>query len=225
MVGYLSRLPAVQADPTGEVLEGMEKRSSRVFLLGACLAVIVAVPGCDMIRGYMEANERAKEWDGPVKEITYEKLEKDGKVFDIEMHSRIDAPIDQVWAALKQPERLAEVSDQYKKSLLLAENGNSKDLEIHVLALGNMQQFKMRLTFDDANKTVQLETLASTLADIKGTYQLESSPDGSKTMYIYKATQTDKVVLPISTDVQRSALKESFVNQVNALKSQVGAAG
>ena len=148
------------------------------------------------IRGYLEANRRAKEWDGPVKEITFEKLEKDGKVFDIELHSRIDAPIDTVWAAMKAPEKLAEFSDQYKKSELLAQT--------------------------DENKTVQLETLQSTLADIEGSYHIEPSPDGTKTLYIYKATQTDKIALPISTDVQRSALKESFVNQVNAIKKQAG---
>jgi hypothetical protein len=90
------------------------------------------------------------------------------------------------------------------------------------MALGNLQQFKMRLTFDDANKTVTLETLQSTLADIEGSYQIEPSPDGTKTLYIYKATQTDKIALPISTDVQRSALKESFVNQVKAIKKQIG---
>lgn len=123
---------------------------------------------------------------------------------------------------MKEPERLAEFSDQYKKSELLAESGNSKDLEILVMALGNLQQFKMRLTFDDANKTVTLETLQSTLADIEGSYQIEPSPDGTKTLYIYKATQTDKIALPISTDVQRSALKESFVNQVKAIKKQIG---
>jgi hypothetical protein len=200
----------------------MRNRSFNIVLVGMSLVMLVTVSGCDMIRGYLEANRRAKEWDGPVKEITFEKLDKDGKVFDIELHSRIDAPVDVVWAAMKEPERLAEFSDQYKKSELLAESGNSKDLEILVMALGNLQQFKMRLTFDDANKTVTLETLQSTLADIEGSYQIEPSPDGTKTLYIYKATQTDKIALPISTDVQRSALKESFVNQVKAIKKQIG---
>jgi hypothetical protein len=68
---------------------------------------------------------------------------------------------------------------------------------------------------------VKLSTTESTLADIQGSYQLEPSPDGQKTLYTYKATQTDKVALPISVDVQRSALKESFVNQVRAIKKQI----
>jgi hypothetical protein len=127
-----------------------------------------------------------------------------------------------VWAAMKQPEKLAEYSAQYKKSDLLSAEGNKKVLELHVLALDNLQQFKVELTFDDATKTTTIKTLESTLADIQGTYELVPSPDGQKTLYIYKAKQTDKVALPISVDVQRSALKESFVNQVRAIKKQVG---
>ena len=198
---------------------------SKLLVLTVSLIGSVALSGCDQIMGYFRAQREATKWEGPVKEITYEKLEKDGKVFDIELHSRIDAPVDKVWEALKEPEKLAENSEQYKRSDLLASEGNTKDLEIHVLTLGNLQQFTMRLTFDDANKKVDIKTLKSTIAEINGTYELEPSPDGTKTLYVYKATSTDKVALPVSTDVQRSAIKESFVSQVNAIKKQVGATG
>lgn len=198
----------------------MRKSKSVFFALG--VVAILGVSGCDMIAGYFRAQKAATKWEGPVEEITFEKLEKDGKVFDVELHSRIDAPIDAVWAAVKTPEKLAENSTQYKKSELLSAEGNKKVLELHVLALDNMQQFKIEITYDDAAKTASLKTLESTLADIQGTYELVPSPDGQKTLYIYKAKQTDKVALPISVDVQRSALKESFVNQVRAIKKQVG---
>lgn len=197
-------------------------RKSKSVFLALGVVAILGVSGCDMIAGYFRAQKAATKWEGPVEEITFEKLEKDGKVFDVELHSRIDAPIDAVWAAVKTPEKLAENSTQYKKSELLSAEGNKKVLELHVLALDNMQQFKIEITYDDAAKTASLKTLESTLADIQGTYELVPSPDGQKTLYIYKAKQTDKVALPISVDVQRSALKESFVNQVRAIKKQVG---
>jgi carbon monoxide dehydrogenase subunit G len=197
-------------------------RKSKVVFLSLGVVALLGVSGCDMIAGYFRAQKAATKWEGPVEEIVFEKLEKDGKVFDVELHSRIDAPIDAVWAAMKQPEKLAEYSTQYKKSELLSAEGNKKVLELHVLALDNMQQFKVELTFDDATKTTTLKTLESTLADIQGSYELVPSPDGQKTLYIYKAKQTDKVALPISVDVQRSALKESFVNQVRAIKKQAG---
>jgi hypothetical protein len=195
---------------------------SRFWFLALGAVALFGVAGCDMIAGYFRAQRAATKWEGPVEEIVFEKLDKDGKVFDVELHSRIDAPIDQVWAAMKSPEKLAENSDQYKKSDLISEEGNKKVLDLHVLALDNLQQFKVELTFDDATKRTTLKTLESTLADIQGTYELEPSPDGQKTLYIYKAKQTDKVALPISVDVQRSALKESFVNQVRAIKKQIG---
>jgi len=200
----------------------MRTTKSKAFVLGLGVVLLAGVSGCDMIKAYFTAKSEATKWNGPVEEITYAKLDKDGKVFDIEMHSRIDAPVDKVWEALKKPELLADNSDQYKLSKLLKQEGNTKDLELHVLALGNLQQFKVRLTFDDNAKHVRVETLESNLADIEGEYELEPSPDGTKTLYVYKATQTDKVALPISTDVQRSALKESFVNQVRAIKKQLG---
>jgi hypothetical protein len=196
-------------------------RRSKFLTLAAAALVLVSVSGCDMISGYFRAQKAAKIWDGPVEEIVYEKLEKDGKVFDIEMRSRIDAPVDVVWAAMLEPEKLADYSDQYKKSELISETDKSKELELHVLALDNLQQFKVLLEFDEPSRTVKLSTTESTLADITGSYHLEPSPDGQKTLYTYKAKQTDKVALPISVDVQRSALKESFVNQVRAIKKQI----
>jgi len=197
-------------------------RMSKSFLLCTVLIATVGMSGCDMISGYFRAQEAATKWEGAVEEITYEKLEKDGKVFDVELHSRIDAPVDKVWEAMQHPERLSENSDQFKKSQLLKDEGNVKQLELHVLALDNLQQFTVEMTYDDATKTTTVKTLQSTLADINGTYELKPSPDGLKTLYIYKATQTDKIALPISVDVQRSGLKEAFVNQVRAIKKQLG---
>ncbi len=197
----------------------MRKRTAILSVF--CVLAVVGTSGCDKIMGLIRANREAVKWEGPIKEIAYENITKDDKTFTIEMRSRVDAPIDQVWAVLKTPETLADHSDQYKMSKLLKHEGNTKELQLHVMALGNMQDFKMRLTFDDAKHLVTLKTLESTLANIDGTYQLKPSPDGKKTLYIYKAKQTDKVALPLSVDVQRSAIKESFVNQVRAMKDQL----
>ncbi len=197
-------------------------RKTTFVVAVAATAGLLSLTGCDKIMGLFRAHRAAVKWQGPVKEIVFEKLDKDGKVFDIELHSRIDAPPDKVWEAVKHPEKLADNSEQYKLSRLLKEEGNTKQLEIHVLALDNLQQFVIELTFDDAHKKAQVRTIKSTLADIQGSYELVPSPDGTKTLYIYKAKQTDKVVLPVSVDVQRSAIKESFVSQVRAIKKQLG---
>jgi len=197
---------------------------ARSFALAAAMVSVVGLAGCDMISGYFRAQNAAVKWEGDIPEIASSKLEKDGKVFDIEMQSRIDAPADKVWEAMKQPQRLSEFSEQYKKSEILKDEGNHKELELHVMALDNLQTFTVSMDFDDATKTLKIKTLTSSIADIDGSYHLEPSPDGSKTAYIYKAKQTDKVALPISEDVQRSAIKESFVNQVRAIKKQLGIA-
>jgi len=197
-------------------------RTSKTVLVVMCSVALVGLSGCDLIMGFIRANKAAVEWQGPVKEITFSKLDKEGAVFDIELHSRIDAPAEEVWAAMKHPERMADNSEQYKVSRLIKEEGNTKQLEIHMLALGNMQVLTVEINYDDAAKKMTMKTIASSMVDMEGSYQLTPSPDGTKTLYVHKAIQTDKVQIPISTDVQRSAIKETFVNQVNAIKTQLG---
>jgi hypothetical protein len=198
------------------------KNHARLFVVAAAIVAAAGLSGCDAISAYFRAQKAAVKWDGPVEEIASANITKDGKVFTIAMTSRIDAPPDKVWEAMKHPEMLAKNSDQYKKSDILKDDGNHKELEIHVMALDNLQQLTVAMDFDDASKTLKLKTLTSTVADIDGTYTLTASPDGTKTLYNYNAKQTDKVALPISEDVQRSAIKESFVNQVRAIKKQIG---
>lgn len=196
------------------------KHQSRLFVVVLALSSVTALSGCDAISGYFRAQNAAVKWEGPIEEIASSEITKDGKVFTIEMVSRIDSPPETVWAAMKHPERLSQNSEQYKKSDLLKDEGNHKELELHVMALDNLQQLTVAMDFDDASKTLKIKTLTSSIADIEGTYELTPSPDGTKTLYTYKAKQTDKVALPISEDVQRSAIKESFVNQVRAIKKQ-----
>ena len=196
------------------------KHQARLFVVVLAVASVTALSGCDAISAYFRAQNAAVKWEGPIEEIASSEITKDGKVFTIMMVSRIDSPPDKVWAAMKQPEKLAQNSEQYKKSDILKDDGNHKELEIHVMALDSLQQLTVAMDFDDASKTMTMKTLTSTIADIEGSYKLTPSPDGTKTLYTYTAKQTDKVALPISEDVQRSAIKESFVNQVRAIKKQ-----
>jgi len=197
-------------------------KNIRAFTMVAALIAMGGVVGCDAIGGYFRARSAAVKWEGPIEEIAFASLPKDGKVFTIEMQSRIDAPIDKVWAEMKHPEKLSQNSEQYKKSDIIKDEGNVKEMELHVMALNNLQTLTVRMEFDDATKTLKIKTLTSSMADIEGSYHVEASPDGQKTLYVYKAKQTDKIALPISEDVQRSAIKESFVNQVRAIKKGLG---
>jgi carbon monoxide dehydrogenase subunit G len=198
------------------------KHPNRHVLVATAIATLAGLSGCDAISGYFRAQSAAVKWEGPIEEIAAADIKKDGKVFTIHMESRIDAPPEKVWEAMKHPELLSKNSEQYKKSDLLKDEGNHKELELHVMALDNLQQLTVAMDFDDSAKTLKIKTLATTIAEIDGTYTLKPSPDGTKTLYIYDAKQTDKVALPISEDVQRSAIKESFVNQVRAIKKQIG---
>ena len=196
------------------------KYKARLIITAVAVTALAGLSGCDLISSYFRAQKAAVKWEGPIEEIASADLTKDGKVFTISMVSRIDLPPDKVWEAMKHPEKLAQNSESYKKSDILKDEGNHKELEIHVMALDSLQQLTVSMDFDDAAKTLHIKTLTSTIADIDGVYSLSASPDGTKSLYTYTAKQTDKVALPISEDVQRSAIKESFVNQVRAIKKQ-----
>ena len=60
---------------------------------------------------------------------------------------------------------------------------------------------------------------------IDGTYELSPSPDGQKTLVTYRATQRNKLPLPIPANVERSAIKEQFANLMRAIKKDIAAGG
>ena len=53
------------------------------------------------MRGLQQA---AVKWDGPVPEVASENIRKEGDLTRVEMTSRIDAPIDAVFAAFEAPD-------------------------------------------------------------------------------------------------------------------------
>jgi len=198
---------------------------SKWLIVTAAVAVTTSLSGCDAIMGYFRAQREATKWEGPVEEITFAKLDKDGKVFDIELHSRVDAPIDKVWQALKEPEKLAKYSEQYQQTKLVKSEGNTKVVDYRVSALGQVNAFTMELKADDAAKRVDLKTLESSLVDITGSYEIKPAPDGKGTVVVYKAVQKDKANIPVPVSVQKTAIKDSFDNLIAGMKKGIAAQG
>jgi uncharacterized protein YndB with AHSA1/START domain len=172
---------------------------------------------------YYQLRAAARLWEGPVPEILSEKLDKQADTMTVEFTSRIDAPVEAVLRAFTEPERSAEFSNLVRYSKLLQNDGNRKVVEFEMVILGQPQRFTLEFTFLPAERRVLVKTLENPFADLNGEYRLTPSPDGAKTLLTYTGTSTDKVKLPVPLALQKSALRETFVSTIQALKKGLAA--
>lgn len=189
------------------------------FLWGVLTLIVVGLIGFGV--WYSRMRSASLQWEGPVAEILREKLEKDTDTMTIEFESRIDAPVDTVFRALTEPERLQEFSDTVRYSKLLQSEGNQKAVEFDMVVLGQPQHLTMEFTFLPNEQRVTLKTLESQFSDFSGEYRLTPSPDGTKTLLAYTGIAKDKVKLPVPLAFQKSALRETFVSTIRALKKGI----
>lgn len=172
---------------------------------------------------YYQLRTAAALWEGPVPEILSEKLDKDTDTMSIEFTSRIDAPVDAVLRAFSEPEHGAEFSNIMRFSKLVRSEGNKKIVEFEMVILGRPQQFSLEFTFFPKERRIAVKTVENPLSDMAGEYHLLPSPDGTKTLLTYTGTSKDKVKLPIPLAMQKSALRETFVATIRALKREIAA--
>lgn len=172
---------------------------------------------------YYQLYTAAALWEGRVPDILSEKLEKNADTMSTEFTSRIDAPLDAVLRAFSEPERSVEFSNIVRFSKLLHSEGNKKTVEFEMVILGQPQRFSLEFTFLPEERRVTLKTVENPLSDLSGEYRFIPSPDGTKTLLTYTGISKDKAKLPIPLSMQKSALRETFVATVQALKKGVAA--
>ena len=172
---------------------------------------------------YYRVRSAALQWEKPIADILSEKLEKDAGTMTIEFTSRIDAPVEAVFRAFTEPERTREFSDTVRYSTLLRSEGNQKVVEFEMVVLGQPQRLAIEFTFVPDEQRVALKTVESQFSDLSGEYRLSPSPDGTKTLLTYTGTAKDKVKVPMPLAFQKSALRETFVSTIRALKKGLAA--
>jgi uncharacterized protein YndB with AHSA1/START domain len=191
------------------------------YLWGALVVVLgLIVLGVQ----YYRVRSAALQWEKPVAEILSEKLEKDAGTMTIEFTSRIDAPVDAVFRAFTEPERSQEFGGEtVRYSKLLRSEGNQKVVEFEMVILGQPQRLTIEFTFIPEEQRVTLKTVESQFSDLSGEYRLSPSPDGTRTLLTYTGTAKDKVKVPVPLAFQKSALRETFVSTIRALKKGLAA--
>jgi len=172
---------------------------------------------------YYRVRSAALQWEKPVADILSEKLEKDAGTMTVEFTSRLDAPVEAVLRAFTEPERTQEFSDTVRYSKLLRSEGNQKVVEFEMILLGQPQRVVLEFTFVPDEQRVRIKTLESQFSDLSGEYRLSPSPDGTKTLLTYTGAAKDKVKVPVPLAFQKSALRETFVSTIRALKKGLAA--
>ena len=172
---------------------------------------------------YLRLRSAAQQWEGPVAEILSEKLEKSTDTMEVEFTSRVDAPVDAVFRAFTEPERSKEFSDSVRYAKLLSSEGNRKTVEFETVILGQPQRLTLEFTFLPQENRIAIKTIENQFSDLSGEYRLTPSPDGTKTLITYSGVSKDKTKLPVPLALQKSALRETFVSTIRALKKGLAA--
>jgi hypothetical protein len=182
------------------------------------LALVLGVAGC----GGCGADV-----SGPVKEITYENIEHDGKTWRVNFESRFDAPVADVYAAFQEPERAHDLApENVLKSELVSEEGNKKVVDLvgrlEILPPGfKVQQLRTEYVFYPDEKRFTTRTIDFGLADIDSEYKFEPADGGKAT--VLKFSQTSKSKAPSLTEsLQKGALRETYITQVRVINKALG---
>jgi len=184
----------------------------------ALLALAVAFAGCG-------GCTRTKE--GPVKEISSESIEKVGDTWNVNFTSKFDAPVDKVWEAMAQPERMHEMMpDNILKSELVNKDGNTKTVDLvfklDILPPGfKVQTIRNQIQFFQDEKRIEQKSVDFKLADITSVYKLTPINDGKGTLLTFKQTSKDKSPLLVDS-LQKGALRETYIRQVDIINKALG---
>jgi hypothetical protein len=190
-------------------------------VLGGIAVVAVIVVG---FVGYKVASIRseAAKWSGPMEEIAEEKITHDDQVTHSRFVSFIDAPVDKVQKTIWDVENSSTMVENIKLSKLIENKGNSKVVEINLLALNlPLLAFTIEWTLYPEEHRITFKTIKSQAQDIDGEYKLEASPDGAKTRLEYLATAKDKIAVPFPQSVLDSAGRETYVNTIRGIQKSV----
>lgn len=189
------------------------------FLLG----VVVAVGGC--------GGCGKEEPFTPTRELASESMVRDGDVWRIKFTSRIEAPVDKVYETfLTAPERGKELAPGYfLKTEVVSQQGNTKVVDVvgksDVLPPGfKVQDVRLEYTAFPDQKKIVGKTVDFKLADWNMEYLFTPTEDGKGTLVTFNQTSKDKAPLIVES-LQKGALRETYVRQVQIVNKALGLGG
>ena len=164
---------------------------------------------------------------GPVKEITSEKIDKQGDTWHVKFVTHFDAPVDKVYEVFTHPEKGHDVlPGSILQADVVNENGNSKVVDIvgrlEILPPGfKVQTLRNEYTFFPDQKRITSRSVDFKLADINSEFVFTPSDDGKGTTLTFTETSKDKAPMLVES-LQKGALRETYVTQVKIADKVLG---
>jgi hypothetical protein len=187
-------------------------------IVGAIVLLIVVVVGYY----YVQYRRMAAELAG-AKEVVEASLTEDRPVANLHYVGMGDGPVDKVQDAVWWIERASQMIENFKKSDLVSQDGNTKTVLLQIKA-GSLpiQQVVMQYNLNPAKHEVTFKTTQAQAADLEGAFRFE--PAGTRTRITYDATATDKIANPLPDGVIETAQREVFVNTIRGINKQINPA-
>jgi hypothetical protein len=190
---------------------------TRLLLVGALVAFMAT--SCGMCGRELSPSM--------VKEISSERIDRNGDTWQVQFTSKFAAPPDKVYDAFTHPERVKEyVPENVLKSELVSAEGNKKTVDVvgrlDILPPGfKVQNLRIEYTYYPEEKRITSRTIDFKLADINSEYRFEPAPDGKGTILEFSQTSKDKAPMIVES-LQKGALRENYATQVKAAKRALG---
>jgi hypothetical protein len=192
---------------------------NKKVIVGVVVGAVVIAVGLYV----WQMQREAAKWK-QAKEIVAENFSKEDGVTKTHFVSVVNAPLDKVQSAIWDVEHSAQAVENISKSDLVKQQGDTKTVAINLQALNlPLQHYVMEFTLHPQKHRITFKTVQSQAQDIEGFYQLEASPDGSRTRIVYESNARDKVAVPFPQSVVNSANRETFVNTIRGIEKYTGA--
>jgi hypothetical protein len=187
-------------------------------VIGVIAVVVLGVAGFAAYKVVSIRREAAK-WAGPMKEIVAEEVTHDNSVTHTRFVSLVNGPVAAVQKAIWDVENSQNTVENIRMSKLLESKDNTKLVEINLESLNlPLQNFTMLWTLYPNEHRITFKTVKSQAQDIEGEYQLEASPDGTRTRITYTSMSKDKIAVPFPQSVLDSANRETYVNTIRGIE-------
>jgi len=158
-------------------------------------------------------------WSAQENFFAAEKSEKTDQGARLEFHSLVDAPAQEVYRALADPEHYAEFVEGVSETTLVSAEGNTKVIQITQSVIGRQSRARVKWELHPEERKIQFETLQSDANYNDGHYEVFASPDGKRSyivsVYIVKEKGAPQNV-PIG--VLMSATRDSFERAARSVK-------
>jgi len=190
----------------------------------AVVAVVVVAVAVYVVRSYM-AIQRAV--SGPAKELVSESMERKGDTWYVDFVTKFDAPVDRVFAAFSQPEKVIDnAPENVLKSELVKSEGNVKTVNLvarlDILPPGfKVQNIQFEYTLHPETKTITTRTIDFKLADMASELKFAPGPEGDTTILTFHQTSKDKAPMLVES-LQKGALREQYLITVRAVNRALG---